>query len=168
MRARATAAAALALVAIAAGCGSDDEGEPIPARFATALENRLDRIESAVSQGTPEGCQEALDVENEVQQIVDTMPQDVDAQVRDALARSFDHLFELVAEECRPPDQTDTETTPTETETTPTETVTTPTETTPPPPDTTTTPTTTPTTPEVPTTPEGDQGGGAEAPQEGQ
>ena len=106
-------------------------------------------------------------MENEVQQIVDTMPQDVDAQVRDALARSFDHLFELVAEECRPPDQTDTETTTTETETVPTETVTTPTETTPPP-DTTTTPTTTPTTPEVPTTPQGDEGGGVEAPQEGQ
>jgi len=166
VRVRATAALALALAAIAAGCGSDDEGQPIPPRFAAALENRLDRVESAVSEETPEGCQQSLGVENQVKQIVDTLPRDVDAQVRDALARSFDRLFELVAEDCRPPDQTETETTPTETETAPTETETTPTETTPPPTDTTTTPTTTPTTPEVPTTPQdgGNDGGGAEVP----
>ena len=165
MRARATAAAALAIAALAAGCGSDDEGQPIPPRFAAALENRLDRVEQAYSQRTPEGCQTALDVDPQVQQIVDTLPQDVDPEVRDALARSFDRLFELVAQECEPPEQTDTETTPTETETTPTETETTPTETVPPPPDTTTTPTV-PTTPDVPTVPEGDgnDGGGAEAP----
>ena len=47
MRTRATAAAALAIAALAAGCGSDDEGQPIPPRFATALENRLDRVEQA-------------------------------------------------------------------------------------------------------------------------
>ncbi|MBN1528868.1 MAG: hypothetical protein JW895_07385, partial [Thermoleophilaceae bacterium] len=120
MRARATAAAALSLLAIAAGCGSDDEGQPIPPRFATALENRLDRIQDSASQGTPEGCQAALDVDPEVQQIIDTMPQDVDAEVRDALTRSFDRLFELIARDCNEQDraETETETTPTETETT--------------------------------------------------
>jgi hypothetical protein len=109
-------------------------------------------------------------VDPQVQQIVDTLPRDVDAQVRDALARSFDRLFELVAQDCNERDQTETETTPTETETTPTETETIPTETTPPPTETTTTPTTTPTTPEVPTTPEdgADDGGGAEVPGAGE
>ena len=167
MRARATAAACLALVALAVGCGADDEGEPIPPRFATALENRLDLVQQAISDGSPEGCQEALDVESGVQQIVDTMPEDVDPEVRDALRRSFDRLFELVARECGDLDQTETETTPTETETTPTETETVPTETVPPPTDTTTIPTT-PEPPTVPTTPDGSDGGGAEAPGEGQ
>jgi hypothetical protein len=157
------------LAAFAAGCGSDDEGQPIPPRFATALENRLDRIADAVADGSPEGCQTALDVDPQVQQIIDTLPRDVDTQVRDGLTRSFDHLFELVAQECNERDRTETETTPTETETTPTETETTPTETETTPTETTTTPTT-PTTPEVPTTPEdgGNDGGGAEVPGAGQ
>ena len=164
MRSRVTAAAAILLVAIAAGCGSDDEGEPIPVRFGAALDSRLDRIQAAVALGTPEGCQTALDVDPEVQQIIDTMPADVDPQVRDALTRSFDHLFELVAQDCNERDQTETETTPTETETTPTETETTPPETVTTPPETTTTPTV-PTTPEVPTTPGGGDGGGAVVPE---
>jgi hypothetical protein len=168
VRARAAAAAALSLAALAAGCGGDDEGQPIPPRFATALENRLDRVEQGYSQGTPEGCQAALDVDPEVQQIIDTMPQDVDAEVRDALTRSFDHLFEMVAQDCNELDGTETETTPTETETVPTVTETVPTETVPPPETTTTPPATTPTTPEVPTTPDGGDGGGADAPQGGQ
>ena len=167
MRARATAAACLALVALAAGCGADEEGEPIPPRFASALETRLDRIQQEVSAGSLAGCQQALDLENGVQQIVDTLPEDVDAEVRDALRRSFDRLFELVARECGELDQTETETTPTETETTPTETETVPTETVTTPTDTTTVPTT-PEPPPVPTTPDGSDGGGAEAPGEGE
>jgi hypothetical protein len=170
VRLRATAALALALATVAGGCGSDDEGQPIPPRFAAALENRLDRIADAVSDGSPAGCQSALDLDPQVHQIVDTLPGDVDAQVRDALARSFDRLFELVAQDCNERDQTETETTPTETETTPTETETLPTETVPPATETETTPTTTPTTPEVPTTPDdgAGNGGGAEVPGAGQ
>ncbi len=166
MRARATAAACLAFVALAAGCGADDEGEPIPPRFAVALENRLDRIEQSISDGTLEGCQDALDVDLEVQRIVDSVPEDVDPEVRDALRRSFDHLFDLVGRECNELDQTETETTPTETETTPTETETIPTETVTVPTETTTVPTT----PEPPpaTVPDGSDGGGAEAPGDGE
>jgi hypothetical protein len=149
------------------GCGADEEGEPIPPRFATALDNRLDTIQQAISDGSIEGCQQALDVEDAVQQIVDTMPEDVDPEVRDSLQRSFDRLFELVNRECGELDRTETETTPTETETTPTETETVPTETVPPPTDTTTVPTTTEP-PPVPTTPDGSDGGGAEAPGEGE
>ncbi len=165
MRARATAAVCLALVAFAAGCGADEEGRPIPPRFATALENRLDRIEQDMSQGSLEACQEALDIDLEIQRIVDSLPEDVDQEVSDALRRSFDRLFELVGQECNELDQTETETTPTETETVPTETETVPTETVPPPTETVTVPTT-PETPTVPTTP--DESGGAEAPGDGQ
>ncbi len=166
MRVRATAALCLALVALAAGCGADDEGEPIPPRFAIALENRLDRIEQAISEGSLEACQQALDLDPGVQQIVDSVPEDVEAEVRDALRRSFDRLFDLVGRECNDRDQTETETTPTETETTPTETETIPTETVTTPTETTTVPTT----PEPPPTtiPDGSDGGGAEAPGDGQ
>jgi hypothetical protein len=92
--------------------------------------------------------------------VVDSVQEDVEAEVRDALRRSFDRLFDLVGRECNDRDQTETETTPTETETTPTETETVPTETT----------TVPPTTPEPPpaTVPDGSDGGGAEAPGEGQ
>jgi hypothetical protein len=162
--ARATAAVCLALVALAAGCGADDEGQPIPPRFATALENRLDRVQQAISEGSIEACQQALDIDLEVQRIVDSVPDDVDPEVRDALRRSFDRLFDLVGQECNDRDQT--ETTPTETETTPTETETIPTETVTTPTETTTVPTTTE--PPPATTPDGSGGGGAEAPGDGQ
>ncbi len=106
------------------------------------------------------GCRQATSLENQLQQIADAVPQDVDAQVRDALQRSLDHLFELLARECEGVDQTETETTPTETETVPTETETVPTE-------TVTTPTETTPTETVPTetqppqtTPDGNSGGG--------
>ena len=160
MRARATAALTLALVGLAAGCGADDEGKPIPRRFAVGLEHRLDRLESAVREGGVDGCRQATSLENQLQQIADAVPQNVDAQVRDALQRSLDHLFELLARECEGVDQTETETTPTETETVPTETETVPTE-------TVTTPTETTPTETVPTetqppqtTPDGNSGGG--------
>ena len=167
MRARAAAAACLAFVALAAGCGADEEGQPIPPRFATALENRLDRVQQAISEGSLEACQQAIDIDLEVQQIVDSVPGDVDEEVRDALRRSFDRLFELVGQECNERDETETETTPTETETTPTETETIPTETVTTPTETTPVPTTTEP-PVVPTTPDGSDGGGAEAPGDGQ
>ena len=94
-----------------------------------AREPSRPRSSRTISQGSLEACQEALDIDLEVQRIVDSLPDDVDQEVRDALRRSFDRLFELVGQECNELDQTETETTPTETETTPTETETMPTET---------------------------------------
>jgi hypothetical protein len=103
-----------------------------------------------------DGCRQATSLENQLQQIADAVPQNVDAQVRDALQRSLDHLFELLARECEGADQTETETTPTETETVPTETETVPTE-------------TVPTETQPPqTTPDGNSGGGgAGVPEDG-
>ena len=112
-----------------------------------------------------------------VNDIIDSLPGRVDQNVRDALQRSFDHLFDLVGQRCDELQQTKT----TPTETTETQTVeTVPPETTP----TNTAPQTTPTTPTTPeTTPtipdqgnngngEGNGnnngGGGAGAPGEGQ
>jgi hypothetical protein len=181
VRARAIAATCLALAALAAGCGGDSEGSPIPADQASDLQQQLDSISGRISQGSAGACLDAIresprgDNVTEVNQIIDGLPEKVDGDVRDALQRSFDHLFDLVNERCSELEQTDTTTT--ETDTTPTDTTptdTTPTDTTP----TDTTPTdttpTTPTTPVTPTTPDqGDQGdgsgsGGAGAPGEGQ
>jgi outer membrane biosynthesis protein TonB len=126
---------ALALVALVAGCGSDKEGKPIPADQAAALQKQLDSIENRFDFG--DGA--CADIEGKsipaVRQELDSIPSSVGSDVRDALRRSFDRLFELTASQCdeqKGQETTPTETTPTETtptETTPTET--TPTETTP-------------------------------------
>ena len=126
---------ALTLVALVAGCGSDKQGKPIPADQAAALQTQLDSIENRFDFG--DGA--CADIENKsipaVRQELDSVSSSVDSDVRDALRRSFDRLFELTASQCdeqKGQKTTPTETTPTETtpsEPTPTET--TPTETTP-------------------------------------
>jgi hypothetical protein len=122
---------ALALAALVAGCGSDKEGKPIPADQAAGLQKQLDSIENRFDFG--DGA--CADIENKsiptVRQELDSIPSSVDSDVRDALRRSFDRLFELTASQCD--EQKGQDTTPTETtttETTPTETTTTETTTT--------------------------------------
>ena len=105
---------ALALVALAAGCGGDDEGEPIPARFATALEDRLDRDRVGRLAGKRRrAARQALDVD-EPSVAADrrlAAPRTWTPTCGTRSQRSFDHLFELVARaSARPTDQTDTET----------------------------------------------------------
>jgi hypothetical protein len=122
----------------AAGCGSDDEeGAPIPADAATALERRLGETENRLANGSLGACEDILnDTMPEVGKLLDSLPNDVDAEVRDALEQSFQNLWAIVESECeqRTPDEpaetapepepepevTETETAPTET--TPTET----------------------------------------------
>ena len=134
-----------------AGCGGDDEGAPIPTATATALNAELDGVQARLDQGSSGACEDILggprDPNKErVQELIDSMPDDVDADVRSALQDSFDNLWDLVEQDCddkaqreedqkqEQPEETTPETTPTETtppeETTPTETA--PTETTPP------------------------------------
>jgi hypothetical protein len=142
----------LAVAALAAaGCGSDEEGKGIPRTTATGLLAQLDGVQRRIDQGSAGACKDILEGSNgpnkqQVQDLIDAMPDDVDADVKSALQDSFDHLWDLVEQDCEDkadkqetnttPTQTATETTPTETqtETTPpeTETETTPTETTPP------------------------------------
>jgi hypothetical protein len=124
---------ALGTCLAAAGCGSDEEkGGPIPAAQASALQNRLDETENRLANGSEGACKDILDdTMPEVGNILDTLPNSVDPDVRDALGQSFDNLWSLVESECQDlkpaePAQTDTTETPTETtETTPPETDTT-------------------------------------------
>lgn len=145
------------LLAVAAGlaftgCGGDDEGAPIPRATATALNAELDGVQGRLDQGSAGACNDILEGprgpnRDQAQRLIDSLPDDVDSDVRSALQDSFDRLWDLVEQECedkaqreedtqpepQPEPDTETETTPTETtppETTPTET--TPTETTPP------------------------------------
>jgi hypothetical protein len=109
--ARAACVLALTAGALAAGCGSDDEGAPIPANIANQLETRLDEIERRF-EFAGGAC---ADIENDsqpaVDQLVASVPDDVDADVRRALQESFDRLFALTAEQCEQ-QQTETETEP--------------------------------------------------------
>jgi hypothetical protein len=112
--ARAACLVALAAGALAAGCGSDDEGAPIPANIADQLQTRLDEIERRFEFGNG-AC---ADIENDskpaVEELVSSVPNDVDADVRQALGESFDRLFELTAEQCEQ-QQTETQPAPTPT-----------------------------------------------------
>jgi len=139
---------AFLLVAFAlalAGCGGDDEGKPIPAAAADALNAELDTVQARLDNGSGGACRDILEGsrgpnDDRVQQLIENMPDDVDADVRSALEDSFDRLWDLVQQDCEEkaqrdesqpepePEPAQTETT--ETETTPTETTTT--ETTPP------------------------------------
>ena len=145
MTARLLLFALLALAVVGAGCGGDDEGKPIPAATASALNAQLDNVQGRLDNGTAGACKDILEGPrdpnvDQVNQIIESMPNDVDSDIRSALQDSFDNLWDLVNDHCDELAQkqeqqqpTQTETTPTETtptETTPTET--TPTETTPP------------------------------------
>jgi hypothetical protein len=154
---------ALAACLVAAGCGSDDEGEPIPADIAGQLQTRLDEIERRFEFGNG-AC---ADIQNDslpaVEDLIASVPQNVDADVRQALADGFDRLFQLTEEQCEEPEsQTEPDTVqpapvPTDTtQTTPPET----TETTPPPTETEAPPTTE--TEPAPLPGEGGDGDGAE------
>jgi hypothetical protein len=116
------AVAACAAALAAAGCGADDEGDPIPQASAQDLQNQLSSIERRLASGACTDIIEGGDTDvDRVEGIIDALPPEVDADVRDALRASFNRLFELVEEECAG-QETETETTPTETETTPTDT----------------------------------------------
>jgi hypothetical protein len=149
MTARVLTFALLALALVAAGCGGDDEGKPIPAATATQLETQLDGVQARLDNGTAGACKDILEGPRgpnleQVNRIIESLPDDVDSDVRSALQDSFDNLWDRVQDKCdelaqkqgqQQQQPTETQTTPTETETTPTETTpteTTPTETTPP------------------------------------
>jgi hypothetical protein len=128
---------ALGVCLAAAGCGGDNEGKPIPAATATALQNELDNVQARLDNGSAGACKDILEGsrgpnDDRVQQLIDSMPDDVDSDVRSALQDSFDRLWELVRQDCddkaskeesQQPEQEPTQTeTNTETTTTPTET----------------------------------------------
>ena len=157
----------------AVGCGSDDEeGEPIPAADAQALVTQLDQTEQLVEDGTCRGARFQVTGDGQLEDKVAALPEDVDADVRQALEDGLDRLADLIDDECGQDEETETDTTetepevPTETQETEeddgeeTETEPPPTETEPPP--TETEPPPTETIPETPVPP--GEGGGASPP----
>ena len=125
---------ALALVAVAvfaAGCGGDTEGKGIPVATADSLHNQLDNVQARIDQGSAGACKDIIEApasrgsnKQQVQDLIDAMPDDVDSDVKSALQDSFDHLWDLVEQDCQDKaNKTETNTTPTETQTdtTPTE-----------------------------------------------
>jgi hypothetical protein len=93
----------------AAGCGGDnEEGAPLPADQVQLLEGRLTETENRLADGSVGACEDILnDTQPEVQRIVDSLPNDVDPDVRSALADSFARLWQIVEDECaqREPDE---------------------------------------------------------------
>jgi outer membrane murein-binding lipoprotein Lpp len=160
---------ALGACLAATGCGSDDEGgKKIPAATAAALQQQLNSVQDRLDNGTEAACKDILSAEDAnddaVTGILNSLPNDVDPDVRDALQESFDNLWSLVESKCQnlqpdEPAQTETQTQ-TQTEETPTETTPPATETTPP--ATETTPPATETNP-----PEGNGNNGGAIPPDG-
>jgi hypothetical protein len=169
--ARIPAALLLLVFALAvAGCGGDDEGKPIPSATANALNAELEGVQARLDNGSAGACTDSRagprgPNRERVEQIIDSMPDDVDSDVRSALEDSFDNLWDLVQQDCddkaqeeeaqqeepEQPEETQTDTTPTDTTPTDTDTDT----------NTDTTPTdTTPTTPEEAPLPNDGDGNG--------
>ena len=124
MRTRRTSISICALALAAAaigGCGSDDEekkGQPIPESQVTALDRELDAVQRRLRVGGGACADIESRSRSDVDAILAQVPQDVDPEVRDALQRSFERLFELSASQCD--EEKGQDTTPTETEETPT------------------------------------------------
>jgi hypothetical protein len=170
---RILAAAVVGVALAAAGCGGDEEGKPIPVATATGLQTQLDGVQRRIDQGSAGACKDILEGpdskgpnKKQVQNLIDSMPDEVDSDVKSALQDSFDQLWDLVEQDCEDKaSEEEQNTTPTDTqeETTPTETEE---ETTPTTPETTTTETTAPEDEELPGG-EGDGDGGGAVPDTG-
>lgn len=94
----------LATVGVA-GCGSEEQGSPIPADQAAALQDQLDGIQRRLDNGSVGACNDILAGAkgpnlDAVNQLIESLPDGVDPDVRDALQQSFDRLFDLVDERC--------------------------------------------------------------------
>jgi hypothetical protein len=108
----------LALAAcVAVGCGADEETKPsIPGTAAGDFFKRLDSIEARFKVGDG-ACRDIPKDQLLVNDQIAKLPSSVDADVRNALQDSFDHLFDLTDEQC---DEGKGEQTDTNTDTTPT------------------------------------------------
>ncbi len=82
------------------GCGSDEEPRPIPTADAAFLLTELDETERRVN---ARACSDAERGNiTRIQKRVDRLPEDVDADVRDALNDSVASLRALIEDQCRP------------------------------------------------------------------
>ena len=119
------AAAACVGALVLPGCGSDEKGEPIPAIQARDLKSLLAEAERRLEKGGG-ACGDIPETERAVNDTLGQIPSEVDQDVRDALRKSFERLFELTSQECDEEKgqetETQTEAAPPPPETTPTET----------------------------------------------
>jgi hypothetical protein len=124
VRLRTLTALLLVLAACAiAGCGADEETKPsIPAASANELLTQLGSVQDRFDFGDG-ACNDIPENQQTVNDQIAALPSSVDADVRNALQDSFDHLFDLTSEQCDKTkgQQTDTQTEPTNTEPTNTE-----------------------------------------------
>jgi hypothetical protein len=88
-------------------CGSSDEpkGKPLPSASVSQLQQRLDEIErryqDAVDNGNVGACNDIGDDSlPAVEDVIASLPDNVDTDLRDALEQSFDRLRELTEQEC--------------------------------------------------------------------
>jgi hypothetical protein len=130
---RTTITLLLALAAgLAAGCGSEEEkGSPIPEQAVVDLDSRLDEVERRMAAAGGACGDITNDSAPAANAIIESLPQDVDPDVRQALQAGYDRLFTLAGEQCDetkgqetepdpeplPEPETETETVPTEPET---------------------------------------------------
>lgn len=148
-----TALCALAAAALAvAGCGGDDEGRKLPPGISEQLATTIGQIQDRVDANVSGACDDIFDGAaggnfDETSQLIASIPEDVDPDIRSGLSESVDRLQELVSTECDEiqareaeeqetvpeeetlpeetipeetvPEETETETTPTETDTSP-------------------------------------------------
>ena len=113
--AKTTAVIACLAALLLGGCGSgDDEGTKIPAATRQELEKQLQSVENRFDAGGG-ACSDIAENQQSIERTLDSLPPDLEADVRGALRDGFDRLFELSDEQCD--EQKDQ---PTETETTPT------------------------------------------------
>ena len=102
---RTTLLALVGACLLAAGCGSDEEGEPIPADSAAALQDQLDNIQARIENGSVGACEDILAGPrgpnvDAVEQAISGLPDDVSEDVRSGLEEGFDRLFALVEDRC--------------------------------------------------------------------
>ena len=115
IRAQLAAFAAGTVVLAGAGCGSDDEqGEPIPQTTATEIARLLDgvrqRYDAAQEPGKKGACDDIdRDSYPAIEDQIESLPADVDEDVRDALESSLDRLKELTSDGCSNIEDTTTE-----------------------------------------------------------
>jgi hypothetical protein len=115
-----TALIACIAAALLGGCGSgDDKGKPIPAATRVELDKRLDSIKGRFDFGGG-ACADIAKDQTSVQQTLDSLPSDVDSDVKNALTDGFDRLFQLTDEQCDETKGQQTETQPTQSEPAPT------------------------------------------------
>ena len=113
MRSRITTTLALlAGLAAVAGCGGEEKGRAIPAETRQELQKQLTSIENRF-EAAGGACADITENQASVQDTLDKLPADVDAEVRDTLSDGFARLFDLTSEQCdeQKGQETETETT---------------------------------------------------------